>query len=57
VLVEDFKGWEFIVIPVVGMFGLVAIGAKLLLAWLISLLLDSEENDLHSVPNVPTTAL
>ena len=57
VLVEDFKGWEFIVIPVVGMFGLAAIGAKLLFAWLISLLLDSEENDLHSVPSLPTTAL
>ncbi|MCH1496939.1 MAG: hypothetical protein L7U72_17090 [Rubripirellula sp.] len=45
VLSDDLNGWEFIVIPVVGMFALVAIGAKLLVAWLISLLIESEEND------------
>ena len=57
VLWEDLNGWEFIVMPVVGIFALVAIGAKLQVAWLISLLLESEENDSLPVLDVPTDAI
>ena len=54
VLSADLNGWGSIVVPVVGVVGILAIGVKLLFAWLISLLFVADEVPTYQVNRLPS---
>lgn len=53
-LLEDFRGYEFIFLPIVCTAGILGIGVKLLFAWLISPLFVTDEVDTSQVDPLPT---